>query len=97
MPLNIIIRGKYKRTSNEELAENLHDHTARKIAEEKAGYMDRQLKARKAVEGTGSKTFRPVAVYDAKTYFRHESDNPGCMNDPEYKKSYLKKNPEAKL
>lgn len=98
MPLNIIVKGKWKRTSSDgELARSLHDQTAQVISNEKSGYMERQLRARKAVEGTGNSTFRPTAVYDAKTYFRHEADRPGCMSDPEYKKDYLKKNPEAKL
>ena len=97
MPLNIIVRGKWKKTSDSELARTLHDQTAKKIAQEKHGYMDRQLQARKQFENSGSKDFRPVAVYDGATYFRHMSDKPGCMNDPEYKRDYLKKNPEAKL
>ena len=97
MPLNIIVKGKWKRTSDSELARTLHDHTAKKIAQEKHGYYDRQIQARKQYEGAGNKDFRPVAVYDGATYMRHELERPGCMSDPEYKKDYLKKNPEAKL
>lgn len=98
MPLNIIIKGgSSKRRSNEEVARALHDQTAKVIQAEKAGYMKRQLEARKHAENSGSDSFRPTAVYDARTWFRHEAERPGCMSDPEYKKDYLKKNPEAKL
>ena len=97
MPLNIIVKGSSKRRSSGEIARDLHDKTAKVIEREKAGYMERQLKARKQAEASGSESFKPVAVYDARTYFRHEADRPGCMSDPEYKRDYLKRNPEAKL
>ena len=79
------------------MARELHDRTAKVIEAEKAGYMKRQLEAREKAEKSGSDSFRPTAVYDARTYFRHEAERPGCMSDPEYRKDYLKKNPEAKL
>lgn len=97
MPLNIIVKGSSKRRSSGEVARDLHDQTAKVIQAEKAGYMKRQLQARKQAENTGSESFKPVAVYDARTWFRHEAERPGCMSDPEYRKDYLKKNPEAKL
>lgn len=97
MPLNIIVKGSSKRRSSGEVARDLHDQTAKVIQGEKAGYMKRQLQARKQAENTGSDSFKPVAVYDARTWFRHEAERPGCMSDPEYRKDYLKKNPEAKL
>lgn len=97
MPLNIIVKGSSKRRSSGEVARDLHGQTAKVIQGEKAGYMKRQLQARKQAENTGSDSFKPVAVYDARTWFRHEAERPGCMSDPEYRKDYLKKNPEAKL
>jgi hypothetical protein len=97
MPLNIIVKGSSKRRSSGEVARDLHDQTAKVIQGEKAGYMKRQLQARKQAENSGSDSFKPVAVYDARTWFRHEAERPGCMSDPEYRKDYLKKNPEAKL
>ena len=100
MPLNIIIKGggKGSQMSGEEMALYLANKNQKAMEREKAGYMDRQLRARKEMEQEGnSDTLRPSAVYDAKTYFRHEGERPGCMSDPEYKREYHRDNPESKL
>ena len=100
MSLNIIIRGggKNRSMSGEEMAEYLHRKNLKSIEREKHGYMERQLKARKDMEKEGNGgLLRPSAVYDAKTYFRHEQQNPGCMSDEGYKREYHRDNPESKI
>jgi len=100
MPLNIIIKGggKGKQMSGEEMARYLATKNQKAMEREKAGYMARQLKAREEMKQEGNTdTLRPSAVYDAKTYFRHEQERPGCMSDPDYKREYHRDNPESKM
>lgn len=98
MSLNIIVKGGKKRVSSGEMARDLYEKNTEAMAREKHGYMDRQLKARKQMEReTGGDNIRPSAVIDAKTYFRHEQQNPGCMSDSTYRKEFFRDNPETKL
>ena len=100
MSLNIIVRnGSRGRVSDSEVAESLARRVDAEQAAEKAGYTDRMRRIRanadKNVKGGGD--FKPAAVYDMATYIRHEQQNPGCMSDAQYKREFLRDNPECKL
>jgi hypothetical protein len=99
MGLNIIVKSESRgRVSDSEVSESLAKRIDAEQAREKAGYKERSRRQRaeadKLKSGNG---FKPVAVYDMATYMRHEQQNPGCMSDPEYKRSFLKSNPECNL
>ena len=99
MSLNIIVRkGPRGKASAGEVGEVLMRQAKEEVAREKAGYRERSRKIRKAADDNlkGGKGIRPVAVYDAATYLRHEQERPGCMSDPEYRRDFLKRNPECK-
>ena len=85
--------------SDSEVAESLAKRVDAEQAAEKAGYTARMSRIRahadKNVKGGGD--FKPAAVYDMATYIRHEQQNPGCMSDSEYKREFLRDNPECKL
>jgi hypothetical protein len=99
MGLNIIVRsGSRGRVSDSEISESLAKRIDAEQAREKAGYKERSRRQRAEADKLKvGKDFKPVAVYDMATYMRHEQQNPGCMSDPEYKRSFLKANPECKL
>jgi hypothetical protein len=99
MGLNIIVRsGSKGRVSDSEVSESLAKRIDAEQSREKAGYKERSRRQRaEADKLRGGKNFKPVAVYDMATYMRHEQQNPGCMSDPQYKKDFLKANPECKL
>lgn len=86
------------KVSNEEVAETIARSNEEAAIREKHGYKERSRKIRKAAEnfnfGPG---VRAKAVIDAKTYFRHEQQNPGCMSDSGYTKELLRDNEEMRL
>ena len=100
MSLNIIVRGG-KRSggmSGEEMAHYLSKKVDRQAEQEKAGYEQRALAARKYGQSVGGgKELRAVRAVDMTTYLRREQERPGCMSDPEYSKSFAKSNPETVL
>ena len=100
MSLNIIVKGG-KRSggmSGEEMAQYLAKKVDRQAEQEKAGYKQRALAARKYGQSVGGgKNFRAVSSIDLATYIRHEQERPGSMSDPEYRKDFDKKNPETVL
>jgi len=98
MSLNIIVKGGKRSggTSAEEMAAYLAKRVDRQAEQEKAGYRDRALKARKYGQSVGGgKNFRAVRSVDMATYMRHEQERPGCMSDPEYSRDFAKSNPET--
>lgn len=42
-------------------------------------------------------SFRPTAVFDARTYFRWDQQEKGCWEDKGFEKQFLKDNPECKV
>ena len=98
MSLNIIVKGG-KRSggmSGEEMAQYLAKKVDRQAEQEKAGYKQRALAARKYGQSVGGgKNFRAVSSIDLATYIRHEQARPGSMSDPEYRRSFALKNPET--
>ena len=99
MPLNIIVKsGGRRNISDEEVAHYLAKREEERIVEEKHTYKERARKARKAAENMQlPEGVRARAVYDARTYFRHEQQNPGCMSDPSYTRELLRDNEEMRL
>ena len=98
MSLNIIVRKGGGKASDGEVAETLARKIDQDVARHKHQYTARARQIRKEAEQVkGGKGFRPVAVYDAETYARHEQANPGCMSDPEYRRDFLRDNPECRL
>ena len=99
MSLNIITHGmRRSKASNEEVAETLARANEEAAIREKHGYNERSRKLRKAAESINfGPGVRAKAVIDAKTYFRHEQQNPGCMSDSGYTKEFLRDNPETRL
>lgn len=98
--LNIITHGmRTKKVSNEEVSETITRQNEQAAIREKHEYRDRSRKIRKAAEGMNfGKDIRVKAVIDAKTYFRHEQENPGCWNAGSgYTKEFLRDNPECRL
>ena len=99
MPINIITHGmKGKKVSNEEVAETLARANEQAAIREKATYKERSRQIRKAAEGfKSSQGVQVKAVIDAKTYFRHEQENPGCWADKQYTREALRDNPEMRM
>jgi len=97
MSLNIIVKGgKRSGMSGEEMAHYLAKKVDRQAAQEKAGYKQRALAARKYGQSVGGgKELRAVRAVDMTTYLRHEQERPGCMSDPQYSKDFAKANPET--
>ena len=84
--------------SGEEMAHYLSKKVDRQAEQEKAGYEQRALAARKYGQSVGGgKELRAVRAVDMTTYLRHELERPGCMSDSEYSKSFAKSNPETVL
>lgn len=99
MPVNIIIRNGGGKVSSEEMAEDLADRTDKAISQENYTRDKRQRAARiEADKVMGpSDHMRPASVIDIQTYMRHEQANPGCMDDPEYKRDFLRRNPDCRV
>jgi hypothetical protein len=99
MPLNIITHGtKTRKVSNEEMAERLAQTNREAMIREKHEYNHRSRQIRKNAENFNfGKGIKGKAVIDAKTYFRHEQENPGCWADKSFTKSMLRDNPEMRL
>ena len=97
MSLNIIIKKPGEGgASSEEIAESMARHNEEAVVREKAEYTEKSRKLRKAAEALrgGGGTFRLESVMDARTYFRHEQQNPGCMADDTYRRELLRDNSE---
>lgn len=100
MPVNIIIKKGGRTPSREEAAEDLADRTDIAISQENYTRDKRQRAARiesDAVLGPGGEHLRPASVIDIQTYMRHEQANPGCMSDSEYKRDFLRRNPDCRV
>ena len=94
--MNIIIKNGKKKRSSEEVAEMLAHHNEQAAIREKHEYKEKSRELRKAAEGLreGKGGFRLESVMDARTYFRHEQQNPGSMSDDTYRQELLRDNPE---
>ena len=71
-------------------------HNEEEARREKHEYRDKARKLRKAAESIrgGKGLLRLESVMDARTYFRHEQQNPGSMSDESYRRELLRDNPE---
>jgi|TARA_Y100000588_G_scaffold234374_1_gene247950 hypothetical protein len=94
--MNIIIKNGEKKRSSEEVAEMIARHNEQEATREKAEYKEKSRKLRQAAESLreGKGAFRLESVMDARTYFRHEQQNPGSMSDDAYRRELLRDNPE---
>jgi hypothetical protein len=99
MPINIMTHGtRSRKVSNEEVAERIARANEQAVIREKAEYQERSRAIRKAAGKMNfGKGVRPRAVYDARTYFRHEQQNPGCMSNESYLRELRRDNPEIRL
>ena len=99
MSVNIIIKKGGGNPSSEEMAEDLANRTDEAIRRETYNRDKRQRAARiEADKVMGpSEHMRPASVSDVQTYMRHEPANPGCMSDPEYKRDFLRRNPDCRV
>jgi len=99
MAINIITHGmRAKKVSNEQVAETLARANEEAAIREKHEYKERSRQVRKAAGNFNfGKGVRGKAVIDAKTYFRHEQENPGCWADKQFTKEVLRDNPEMRL
>ena len=99
MSVNIIIKkGNKAKVSNEEMAEKIAESNAQAPIREKHTYDERSRKIRKAAEQLNLPPgVRARAVYDARTFMRHEQANPGCMSDEGYLRELRRDNDEMRL
>ena len=99
MPINIMTHGtKSRKVSNEELAHNIAKQNEQAAIREKHEYKERSRQIRKAAENLNfGEGVRARAVYDARTFMRHEQQNPGCMSDEGYLRELRRDNPEIRL
>ena len=94
--MDIIIKSGRKSLSPEEMAERVARHNEDEARREKHEYRDKARKRRKTAESVrgGKGLLRLESVMDARTYFRHEQQNPGSMSDESYRRELLRDNPE---
>ena len=99
MPINIMTHGtRSPKISNEQVAEKIAKANEEAVIREKHEYRERSRDIRKAAEKMNfGKGVRARAVYDARTYFRHEQQNPGCMSNESYLRELRRDNPEIRL
>lgn len=98
MPLNIITRSKTRKVSDSEVAHHMAKVNEEAAIREKHTYKERSRQIRKAAENLPEiPGMKARAVYDSRTYFRHEQERPGCMSDPTYTKELLRDNEEMRL
>ena len=98
-PLNIMVHGtKSRKVSSEEVAEQIARSNEQAAIREKHEYKDRARQIRKAAENMSLPDgVEARAVYDARTFFRHEQERPGCMADEGYLRELRRTNPEMRL
>jgi len=99
MPINIMTHGtRSQKISNEQVAEKIAKANEEAVIREKHEYRERSRDIRKAAEKMNfGKGVRARAVYDARTYFRHEQQKPGCMSNESYLRELRRDNPEIRL
>ncbi len=98
MTVNIIIKGNKSKVSNEEMAERIAESNAQAVIREKHTYKERSRQIRKEAEKLDLPPGVKVrAVYDSRTYMRHEQANPGCMSDEGYLRELRRDNEEMRL
>ena len=98
MSVNIIIKGNKPKVSNEEMAERIAESNAQAAIREKHTYKDRSRQIRKEAEKLDLPPGTKVrAVYDSRTYMRHEQANPGCMSNEGYLRELRRDNEEMRL
>jgi len=99
MPLNIIVKsGGRKKMSDDEMAHYLAKQNEQAVIREKATYRDRSRQIRKDAEKIKlPKGMQIGGVYDARTYFRHEQQNPGCTSDETYMRELRRDNDEMRM
>jgi len=99
MSINIMTHGtRSRKVSSEEVAEQIARSNEQAAIREKHEYQDKARQLRKAAEGLNLPGgVRARAVYDARTYMRHEQQNPGCMSDEGYLRELRRDNPEMRL
>ena len=99
MPLNIIVKsGGRKKMSDEEVAHHIAKANEQAVVREKATYRDRSRQIRKEAEKLNlPKGVEVRAVYDARTFFRHEQQNPGSMSDEGYLRELRRDNDEMRM
>ena len=99
MSINIITHGmRTRKVSNEEVAETIAKANEESVIREKHEYKEKSRQIRKAAGKMNfPKGVRPRAIYDARTFMRHEMQNPGCMSDEGYLRELRRDNPEINL
>ena len=98
MPINIIVKSGGGKVSDEEMAHHLRQSNREDIEREKATYKERSRQIRKDAENISLPDgMRVRAVYDAKTFFRHEEARKGCMSDESYLRELRRDNEEMRL
>lgn len=84
--------------------DEINDYMARRnrddVAREKASYKARSraiAKENESRKGEKSKNFKPVASYDARTFFRFQQQDPNFWDDKSNRDKFLKDNPECRI
>ena len=93
-----IIIPDFKAGNGSAWMDNLEKGIRRGIEQEKVTYQVRQEAAASVwdnAELNKKSSYRPVAVFDARTYFRWDQQEAGCWEDKGFEKDFLKKNPEC--
>ena len=84
--------------SDEELAHHMAKQNDQAVIREKATYKERSRRIRKEAENIKlPKGMKVQGVYDARTYFRHEQENPGCTSDESYMRDLRRDNEEMRM
>ena len=94
--MDIIVKNGKRKRSSEEMAEMVAKHNEQAAIRDKHEYKAKSRELRKAAEAVrgGKGTLRLESVMDARTFFRHEQQNPGCMSDDTYRRELLRDNSE---
>lgn len=84
--------------SDDEMAHHIAKANQESAIREKATYKERSRQIRKEAEKLNlPKGVKVRAVYDSRTYFRHEQQNPGSMSDEGYLRELRRDNEEIRM
>lgn len=98
MSLNIIVKSGGGKISDDEMAHRIQKSNEEAVIREKATYKERSRKLRKEAEKINLPGGCKVrAVYDSRTFFRHEQENPGSMSDEGYLRELRRDNEEMRM
>jgi hypothetical protein len=83
-----------------EFAYGLHDYVLKNVDKEKARAVLNQARIARIMQQAGSVSIngigQKIGSIDARTFFRWEQQLPGCWRNDEFRKEFLRDNPNAR-